>query len=88
MSLWITDPASTASDWVQITVTLSGTATTGSVVVPGSSAVYSLPSPAVSGYQIYPTGWRSTNVDTTFPEWTHDNAKISFTSSISGFGIR
>jgi hypothetical protein len=65
-SLWVTESTSYTSDWVKITVTMSGTAATTSFLVPtGSSYVNNLPDPTVGGYQIYPSGWRSKNVDTT-----------------------
>ena len=88
VSVWITESVSYTTDWIQIAVTLSGTGATTTAVVPGNAAVSNLPDPAVSGYQIYPTGWRSKNIDTTFADVNHDNARIGFTSNRNNFGIR
>ncbi len=88
VSLWITETTSSTADWVRIQVTLSGTAATESTIVPGGVAVTNMADPAVAGYQIYPSGWRAKNVDTTFPDSTHDVARIGFTSNRNNFGIR
>ena len=87
-SLWIMDSGSTTADWVAISVYLSGTGAPSTVMVPNGNVVSNIPVAASAGYQIYPSGWRATNVDTTFADWSHDNARISFTSSRASFGFR
>lgn len=82
------DAASTTGDWVRISVYLDGTGTPSTSIVPGGSVITNIPVAASAGYQIYPSGWRATNIDNTFADWNHDNARISFTSSRSSFGIR
>ena len=84
VSLWIMDSGSTSADWVRISVYLDGF---GSPSTDGN-VVTNIPVAASAGYQIYPSGWRATNVDNTYADWSHDNARISFTSSRASFGIR
>lgn len=67
---------------------MSGTGPGATLVVPSNAAVSNLPDPAVTNYQIYPTGWRAKNVDTTFVDVNHDVARIGFTSNRANFGIR
>jgi hypothetical protein len=67
---------------------MSGTGPGATLVVPSNAAVSNLPDPAVAGYQIYPSGWRAKNIDTTFSDVNHDVAKIGFTSNRNNFGIR
>lgn len=84
VSLWIYDAGSTVTDWVKISMYLDGTTTPNTI----NSVVNNIPVATSGGYQIYPSGWRATNVDTSFTDSNHDNAKISFTSSRALFGIR